>query len=346
MPAVNPTTVYSGPGKLFFNALGFHPDAVNGPINATINEKTTVRGTAMFGEVGETLDDQTATITTIPFDNWGLIGTLFPPYLGVTAPAGSGTVPGGTGALAIGTRPHDYWGGGSNDLAAVEIFTEDLRSYTFVRGAITKHPGLKLGVGVPLYEQIEVTCIGDATKVPGASAYLMAATPVVGQADTSGNASDPGGNFATSDFVNGLWYMANTASTWGALAGWAGAVAEDYWQLVPEVKYDVLTIQKRTVHYKLASARFMIKGKLSGPTHTQQLSTILAHTQGQFMAHGSATNLILNGPSSKTITLVNCEIKGTGFEFGGAKLGTGEIGFVTQTTFTAGAPQPQVIFSA
>jgi hypothetical protein len=55
--------------------------------------------------------------------------------------------------------------------------------------------------------------------------------------------------------------------------------------------------------------------------------------------------LVLTGPSSKTITVKQTEIKGAGFEFGGTKLGTGEIGFVSKMNFAAGAPQPLLVFS-
>ena len=93
---------------------------------------------------------------------------------------------------------------------------------------------------------------------------------------------------------------------------------------------------------KLDSVKFMAKCRPYGPTHTQILGKVGAHSAGQKLG---AADLTLTGPEGKTITLTNTEIRGAGFEFGGTQLGTGEIGFVQATTFTGGAPDPVIIFS-
>lgn len=341
--------LYSGPGKLFFNGVPFQADGVNGQINAVLDEKTTERGTAMAGRVLETWDDIIGRVTVTPWDSWGILGALFPAYIGATtAQTSPYTVAHGqgTGQVQPGIRPHDLIAGTPNGLAAAKIWTQDGRLYNFVRAAITKHPGLKLGVGVPLYEQCELTCLGDPTLNPGASSFLIAGNAITESSQSGGaGTTDPDTTgFSLADFVNGKW-----TGLWGTGTQWGGIVPlepEDYWTLVTDVKYSPLTVQKLTRHYKFDSANFMIKARLIGPTHTQMLGEILTHTQGQIMTEASAADLVLSGPNSKTITLKNCEIKGAGFEFGGTRLGTGEVGFVTQMTFTSGTPQPLIIFSA
>ena len=320
---------YTGPGKVYYNSVGLQANGAQGQITFAITEKTTEAGTSQFGRVGETLDDVTGEISLTPFDNWGLLATLFPTFLGVTTA-------GGTGALVIGTRPHTA----SN--VSAKVWTPDGRIYNFVRAAITGHPTLTLGSGQPLFGAIKITALGDTTKNPGDSSFLLASNAI-----TESAGSDPGGAMTMADFIRGKWTAA-----WGTLAGFGGdggsaLEAEDGWQLVPDIKYSARTVQKVTRHMVLDSVAFMVKGRPVGPTQTQIAGALLAHTAGsRFGAGANAADLVLTGPSSKTITLKQSEIKGAGFEFGGTKLGNGEIGFVTAMTFTTGAAQPLVVFSA
>jgi hypothetical protein len=319
---------YSGPGKVYLNSVALQAQGENGQITAVINEPTTPVAAAMFGRIGETFDDQTAKITVTPFDNWGLLATLFPAFLGISAGSTAG-------ALAIGTRPH-----GATNLPA-KIYTPDGRLYSFVRTAITKHPDLRLGVGEPLYGPCEITALGDPALKPGATSFL-----VTGNAITEASASDPGGPMTTADFIRGAW-----SGAWGTLAGFGGdggapLQAEDFWTVQIHAKYSPLKVQKCTRHLKLDSVEIMAKARLVGPTHTQLVAQLGTHTLGSLYGSGTnAADLVLTGPSSKTITVKQTEIKGAGFEFGGTKLGTGEIGFVSKMNFAAGAPQPLLVFS-
>lgn len=328
---------YTGPGKLFYNSKGFQADGENGPIKIDLDEKTTTRSTAMFGRQLETVDSQSAKISVTPFDNWLLLPTLFPAFLGVSTDAIAG---GAAGALAIGTRPH------TNSNVPAKVWTQDGRLYHAVRAAITKHPNMKFGNGQPLYGGIELRCLGDLAKDPGDTSWLFNANAI-----TESGASDPGGAMTLADFANGVWRGA-----WGTYAGFGGDAgtpmqAEDFWELVTDVKYDTMSVQKVERQMKLASVGFMLKCRLVGPTHTQLLGKILAHTAGQSLG---AADLTLSGPSNRTVILQNAEVKGAGFEFGGTKLGTGEVGFVAKMGFntntvasgTPGAPDPLLIFSA
>ena len=297
------TTYYSGPGKVYLNSVALQAQGENGQITATIN--------------------------VTPFDNWGLLSTLYPAYLGVSV----GATP---GVLAIGTRPH----GAAN--APTKIFAADGRLYFFVRTAITKHPDLKLGVGEPLFGACEITALGDPSLNPGTPGYLINANTI-----TESGATDPGGPMGMSDFIRGAW-----TGAWGTLTGWGGDAgaplqAEDAWTIQFQVKYSPLKVQRVTRHFKLDSVAIMAKCRLVGPTHTQMVTELASHTSGSLYGTGTnAADLILTGPGSKTITLKQAEVRGAGFEFGGTKLGTGEVGFVNLMKFTSGAPQPLLVFSA
>lgn len=324
--------IYAGPGKVYFNAIALQPEGENGPIKLALTETTAQIAAAMFGRVGEQVADQIVELTVKPFDNWGSLRTLYPASIGVTCGASAA-------ALVIGTRPH----GAAN--VPCKVWTPDGRLYNIVRSAIIGHPSLHLGIGKALFGDCKIIGIGDGVTpvAMGAAGYLIA-----GNAITESAAADPGGAMTMADFIRGPW-----TGVWGAVAGFGGAAgslgdagsieAEDEWTIECDVKYSALKVQGRTVGYKLDSAAFMAKCRPYGPTHTDIVAAVGAHTHGQRL--GSA-DLVLTGPSAKTITLENAAVRGAGFEFGGTQLGNGEIGFVNEMTFTAGAPTSLLTFSA
>lgn len=309
----------------------FQAEGENGAVKLDIMEKRFRRYTAMHGYLRSTLDDHMAKISLTPFDSWALLPCLFPTYLGISTGAN-------TGAAVMGTRPHDAAAGSANGKAPTKIWTPDGRLYNIVRTAITKHPGMKLGVGMPLYTGMEITGLVDSALAIGASGALIAASAI-----TESGATNPDTTGFAVDFLNGHW-----TGAWGSITGFTVLDPEDGWDLTVDAKYSPLTVQKRTYHMKLDSVEIVVKARLTGPTHTQLVAKILAHTLGGTLTEGSATDLVLTGPSSKTITLKDCEVflENSGFEFGGTKLNTGEVAFVTQVDFTAGAPGPALIFSA
>lgn len=320
--------LYAGPGKVFVNAVGLQADGTNGQIKLAINETTAPIATAMFSDIGEQLQDQIVELSTKPFDNWGLLGTLFPAYLGVKV--GSTAA-----ALAIGTRPH----GAAGSPVACKVWTPDGRLYNIVRTAITQQPSLHLGIGKGLFGDIKITGIGANGVAMGSSGFLIA-----GNAITESAASDPGGAMTMADFVRESW-----TGAWGTVAGFGGDAgaaiqAEDEWTIESQVKWSPLKVQGMTLGYKLDSVKFMAKCKPYGPSHTNIVAAIGAHTQGQRL--GSADLVLTSLLSSKTITLKNAEIKGAGFVFGGTSLGTDEVGFVNLMAFTTGAATSLLEFSA
>lgn len=339
-------TLYSGPGQVAASFQGttyvLQADGENGAIKLDLMEKRTRRSSGMFGYHKSTLEDQMAKISLTPFDSWALLPYLFPPYLGITTAGGT------TSAFLNGIRPHDYAAGtagavSANGKAATTIWTPDGRLYSVVRTAPTKPPGMKLGVGQPLFTAMEIVGLADAAVALGASGAIITANAITesGGSNNAGAGSAPA--YGVPDFINGHW-----TGAWGSITGFTALDPEDGWTLDMQAKFSPLTVQKRTYHYKLDSVEVIVKGRLTGPTHTQLAGKILAHTLGGVLTEGSATDLVLTGPSSKTITLKDCEVflEGAGFEFGGTKLGTGEVAFVTQADFTNGVPGPFLEFSA
>lgn len=315
-------TIYSGPAKIYINSVALFPEGVNGAVRIGLTEETAEIASAMHGRIGEQVLDQIVEVVTKPFDNWGSIPTLFPPRICATV----GATP---AALLIGTRPH----GAVN--APTVVWSPDGRLYTVVRSAVIGHPSLHLGIGKALFGDVRIIGIGDSVSpvAMGASGYLMA-----GNAITESGGADPGGQMTMADFVRGAW-----VGVWGAVTGFDAVEAEEEWTIETDAKYSPLKIQGRTVGYKLDSVGYMARVRPYGPTQTQILGQVGEHTHGQRL--GSA-DLVLTGPASKTITLENAEVRGAGFEFGGTTLGTGEIAFVNEMTFTTGVANALITFSA
>jgi hypothetical protein len=332
MPAGTPT-LYAGPGKLYFNSISLFPEGDNGAIKAEVQQEILDVSSGFHGRMTGVQAGLVAKISLTPFDSWGALATLFPTYLGVTVGAS-------TGALAIGAHPHNVSGG--SDLPGV-IWTPDGRSYTFPRCAITKHPDLHLGVDKALFGGIELTALVATGKSMGSAGALYT---IVASA-----AADPGGQMTLSDFQRGAW-----TGVWGTATGFGGDAtpypieAEDGWTITSEIKYSALPVQKMIRAFKLDSVKFMAKVRPYGPTHPNIDAALAINSSrllgSQYASSTTAQDLVLTNQNSKTITLKKADVFGAGFEFGGTKLGNGEIGFVNTMQFTAGVAQPLLAFSA
>jgi len=327
------TTLYAGPGKLYAATYVLWPEGENGVLKYEIAQEKDDAAQAMHGRVLSTLGDTIGRISLTPFDNWTALKYLFPAFLGVTTAAGAG-------ALAIGTRPHNVAAG--SDVPAT-IWNPDGVKIVVARTAVTKHPDLHLGVGKALFGPVEWTAIPASSTAVGTAAAFHAIT--------ESGAADPGGQMIVTDFIREAW-----TGAWGAVAGFGGdggaaLQAEEEWTITSEVKYSPLKVMRQTLAMKLDSVQFMAKARVVGPTWTQIEANVLTgrvtgSRWGNPGAQGSAIDLVLTSTSGKTITLKNADVHGEGFEFGGTRLGTGEVGFVNQMSFTSGAPNPLLIFSA
>lgn len=316
------TKIYAGPGKLFMSTISLWPEGENGQIGLTFQQEDDAVATAIHGFVDETQADAMVKVTVNPFDLWDALPVLWPTYIRTPAP--------GTRIFGAADVPCKVW-------------SPDGRIYDVKNVAVTKHPELSLGVGTPLFGDIELTgLIANNKNYGDADGFLTI---------TESNGADPGGQMAMTNFVRGRW-----TGVWGTDAGWGGEAegvaveAADKWTITPEVKYDFLKVGKLSRSAKLASVRIMAKCRPVGPTHTQILAATKAQAGGVLGGRrgtdAGGKTLVLTGPGGKTITLNGAMLKGAGFNFGGTELGTGEVGWVATASFTAGVLQPHIVFSA
>ena len=339
--------IYSGPGKVYFNAKSFHAQGENGQVKMTLEQKTAAVAQAELGRASETFEDAQVKVAVTPFDDYSLLPTLFPLNLGVTQSVG-------TGLLNVGAYAHDasfVTSGSTNTNAKVPlaVWCADGTEYNLVRAAITKHPDIMLGASTPLFGSCELTCIGDTTLLPGGSAYLFAANPVSGLQDTGAAAvANPDASFAWTNFVRERWtgaYGTISGGTVTGLTGFTTLESEDSWTISVNAKYSPIYVQKILKHMKLDSVEVVAKTKLVGPSHSQLLTAMLARTSGQRMAN-QTYGLQLTSASGKKVTLNNCELKGAGITTGGTNVRAGEIGFVSAYTFTTpGTTDPILTFA-
>lgn len=315
------SSLYCGPGKVYMSTIGLWPEGVNGQIELTLEQGVDEVATGMHGRVDATQGDCVVRLRMTPFDRWEALSLLYPAR--VKTPA-------------IGTRIF-----GATDTSC-KVYTPDGRLYTILAAAVTRHPELHLGVGKALYGPIEITgAIADDKAYGDTSAYVSI---------TESGGADPGGSFALSDFIRGRW-----TGVWGTVEGFGGGVddepmeAEDEWTLVPDIRYSALKVQGLTREMQLASVSYLVRVRPVGPMHSEIVDAMKIQGGGTLgeLKSGIGADLVLTGPSGKTITLNGCALVGAGFEFGaGERLGTGEIGFVASADFTGGAINPLLTFSA
>lgn len=305
-------SLYAGPGKLYMSSVGLWADGETGQISLAIEQAGDPFGASLFGTLGETRAGSIIRVNIQPFDNWSALALLFPtayktPTIGARYPTAD---------------------------TACEVWTYDQRLFTVQASFVSQPPELHLGSGVGLFGNAEITgVIKDNADVGDADAFLTIET---GQAD-------PGGTFALTDFIRGAW-----TGVWGSVTGFDAVQAEDEWIITPELRWTPLSVQKQIRAFTLDSVRYMARCRPVGPTQAQILTAMKIQDSGvlggRFGTDGA--NLTLTGPSSKTVTLAKAMLKTAGYEFGGTRLGNGEIGFVCEATITTGAHTALITFSA
>lgn len=312
--------IYAGPGKFYSGTTVQWPQAENGELKIGVNAESMDVANAMFGYLDATAGDVTIPIDFTPFDNWGALAFWYP--VAFKTPA-------------IGTQ----YGGTGTDVAG-KVWTPDGRLYTVTSVLPYKPPELHLGNGIPLYGAAQAMGVVKSNTALGTAAAFYTLTTAQ---------ADPGGVMTLSDFVREPWTAA-----WGTVAGFGGdggnaLQAEEEFVVVPEIKLQAYKIQKLTTLYKLASVKYMVKCRPYGPTQAQIDAATLIQAAGgglgrRYGAGGSAFTLT-GSISGHTITLGNTNLVSAGYEFGGTKLGNGEIGFVNTATFTTGVVQPAIAFT-
>ena len=139
---------------------------------------------------------------------------------------------------------------------AVSILGSDAHGFTFTRACLTKMPDLFLGLGSPLYGEIEYTAfVGtgkaltdtDAFYTENATAWVQTDYPTTNQEQ--------------------LCTMA-----WGAVTGWDTVYAENGFKLTHELKLNAIKQGNITVDQRIAAYRAMLSFTPQEPSTTQLLT--------------------------------------------------------------------------
>lgn len=226
-------------------------------------------------------------------------------------------------SVLLPTTLYNFTAGGSRLIGAsnraVQIDGADGERYVFHRAAISKMPELFLGLGAPLYGDVEWTAfIKTAAAFTDADAFYTQST---------------GQTWSQADFPT-AHQEALCTGAWGAVAGWTTVYSEDGFRIAHElglspVKQGNVTVDQRIVSYK-AAAMF----KPQGPTSAQLLSAL--QTQGTSKGIGTrrSTNtadFVITG-SGISVTVESANLNKGAFTFSAKNNRHGEWGMITSQT--------------
>lgn len=307
-PTVTRSNLIGGPAKHVFDSATFW---TVDDIELKYELSTSEVKSSMFGRIDETWHDMVVRTSLVPFGNWDTVpyGVLFPAFY--TNP----TI--GASLMTTTDKPWKIWGA-NGDL------------YTIQAAGIIKPPSIVLGTDKDMFGSMDVAgVIKDGAKPSDSNAWMQIQT---GQAD-------PGGTFATTNFKR----QAYTA-TWGAVSGFSGFQAEEGWTIECQPTLEPVKIQGLTRDYRLTSVAWMASCIPHGPTAANIDAATQWQGTGALMGERLGSNgadLTITGTGVQ-IVLKQAALKSAGFRFGSRTLRSGEVGFVSAMTFSAGAAQALV----
>lgn len=261
------------------------------------------------GEEDDTLVDLVYKITGRPKAVWssGYRGALLPSaYTNWTT----------AGALLCGSANR-----------TVTVLGSDAAGFTFTRGCLTKMPDLFLGLGQPLYGEIEYTCfVGTGKALTDTDAFYALNTTAWDQSDY------PTGN------QEQLCTMA-----WGSVTGWDTVYAQEGFKLTHEFKTNAIKQGNITVDQRIQAYRPMLSFTPQEPTTTQLLAAF--GLQGASAGIGTRKSANVND-AVITGTGISVTVKSAGvnkgqFLFDSKANRHGEFGMITALT----APGTRLAFA-
>jgi len=206
--------------------------------------------------------------------------------------------------------------------------------YSIANAVITKMPDIILGVGDPILGDIEFSAIiKDGLDPETVGSYYQIQSAQTYTPPPLDKTTIPRGK-----------YMA----AWGTIPGFTSFQAQDKWTITWDLKIEPVTVQSRTVAFRLMGLQAMAKCMPIGPT-AAQIDTAIK-LQGVGAVHGhklsdqGAGDLVISGPAS--VTLKNVALKTAGYVFGSQPLRNGEVGFVTTSNIVNGALGPVAVLAA
>lgn len=202
---------------------------------------------------------------------------------------------------------------------AVQIDGSDGERYAFHRAALTKMPELFLGLGAPLYGDVEFTAFGKTSGAFTDADFFY--THTTGQ------------TWSQSDFPTSHQEALCTAA-WGAVTGWTTVYSEDGFKIAHElgladVKQGNVTVDKRIVSYR-AGAMF----KPQGPTSAQILSALQSQGASKGIGTRRSTNaadFVITG-SGISATVESANLNKGSFQFSNKLSRHGEWGMINSLT--------------
>jgi hypothetical protein len=270
---------------------------------------TEVIETSLYGAVDEIYKDMIVKAAGRPlFYDTAALSTLFP----YTAAAVGTTYPGGVDLTCA-------WNSNNGDVV------------TLTSALIGRMPDLELGVDGPVLGRMEIWgVVGNGLGASSAGSYYTFSSGAA-----YANPSVP------STAVLG---QQEFTAAWGSVPGFTSFQAQEKWTIRHELKLEPVVIQGRTRAFKLAGYRCMAKCKPLGPTMAQIDAALYAQgagADGGRRLSTNASNLVISGSGSMTVTLGNAALKSAGYVFGGKPLRTGEMGWVSTLGIAGGGAPSQ-----
>jgi hypothetical protein len=305
----------AGPGYATFNSKTVQ---FNADVDIRTDLVSDVVETSLYGAVDEVYHDMLVKLTGTPtYYDTAAITTMFP-YL--------------TGLIGQ-TYP------GASDVP-LTFLSDNGDQIILTSAMIGKMPDLELGASGPILGSMEIWgVIGNGMSPATANSYYTQSTGN----GYSAPAVPSTASFARQEFT----------AAWGSVAGFTSFQAQDKWTISHDLALDPVIIQGRTRAFKLKSYRVMAKCMPLGPTMVQiDAATGLLQSAGGGILSGArlsqvnaASNLVISGATSMTVTLGNAALKTAGYMFGGKPLRAGELGWVStlnsaNTSFSGGSFTP------
>lgn len=302
MPAINRTSIISGPALIKYNTGSSFWSKGNVEIKV-INDRFNI-DTAHFGKVDERFQDRRVEVTFEP------AGAISSALAAVLWPYGATTV--GSSVFTGTDKP-------------LEIFGRDGRKITVHAAAITKMPTIRLGVNNTLIGPVTFTgLVKNNTDPTNAAAYYTEAA-VAYPGDTG---------FAVSDIKT-----AAASAVWGASAPWNSFTSENGFEIDFDLN---LAPQKvdgiGTVDMTFQSLAVNMKAIPVGPAATDILAKI-APTSGLGASIAGADNLTVTA-GTVAVLLSKPAIVDSGLIFGAAAKRVASTTWTATRTVTTGTADP------
>ena len=198
------------------------------------------------------------------------------------------------------------------------ITATDAHGFSFTRGALTKMPGLFLGVGNPLYDEVEYTCyIGQGKALTDTDAFYAENTTAWAQAEYPTTHQE-----------------AVCTGAWGAVTGWDAVWAEAGYKLAHESKLEPVKSGNITVDHRVTGYRGMVTFNPQEPTTAQLLTALAFQGTGGGIGTRRSTNaadFVVSG-SGVSVTLKSAGLQKGVFQFDNKLNRHGEFAMITALT--------------